>query len=151
MNKPILLIEDEANEVFLMRRAMDEAGILNPLQVVTDGQEAMDYLAGLGEYADRARFPLPCLVLLDLTLPLVMGLDVLKWLRQQPELERIIVIVLTLSNSGPDIELAYRLRAESFLVKSAIPERLSAEIERVKEYWLNHATPDCLVVKDAAA
>ena len=85
MSTTILLVEDEVNDVFFMKHAFEEVGILNPLQVAVDGQEAMDYLGGHGAYADRERFPLPCLTLLDLKLPRVMGLEVLQWIREQPE------------------------------------------------------------------
>jgi DNA-binding response OmpR family regulator len=82
MNRTILLVEDDANDVFFMKRAMKLAGMLNPVQVASDGQQAIQYLSGAGDYGDRERFPLPGLVLLDLKLPHVMGLDVLKWSRK---------------------------------------------------------------------
>ena len=78
----ILLVEDNEDDVFLMKRAFKAAGILNPLFLVDDGQKAMDYLEGTGECADRTRHPLPSLIFLDLKLPFVRGLDVLAWLRQ---------------------------------------------------------------------
>lgn len=80
MNGTILLVEDNEDDVLFLRRALKLAGILNPLQVVRDGRQAIDYLEGSGAYMNRAEFPLPCLVLLDLKLPRVMGLDVLRWI-----------------------------------------------------------------------
>ena len=137
MSQTILLVEDDANDVYFMKRAAREAGILDSLQVAQDGQEAMNYLGGLGEYADRQRFPLPRLVLLDLKLPRVMGFEVLKWIRQQPALKSTIVIVLTSSDLGPDVDLAYRLGANSYLVKPSTPDKLKETITRIKEYWLD--------------
>jgi CheY-like chemotaxis protein len=137
MSPTILLVEDDANDVYFMKHAVHEAGIANPLQVAQDGQEAMDYLGGLGPFADRQRFPLPSLVLLDLKLPRVMGFEVLKWIRQQPALKSIIVIILTSSEEEPDVDLAYRLGANSYLVKPSRPDKLTKLITTVKQYWLD--------------
>src|SRR5512140_2527616 len=103
ISKPILLVEDEPNDVFFFQRAMNKAGILNPMQVANDGQAAIDYLQGVGKFARRAEFPLPALILLDLKLPFVLGLDVLKWIRQQPEWNPIVVILRS-SSEEADIE-----------------------------------------------
>ena len=140
MSNTILLVEDEENDVFFMRNAFKEVGILNPLQVAVDGQEAMDYLSGNGRYADRERFPLPCLTLLDLKLPRVMGLGVLKWMREQPALKTLIVIILTSSRLGPDIERAYQLGANAYLVKPSSPPELREIAMGIKQFWLelNH-------------
>lgn len=145
MSKTILLVEDEENDVFFMQHAFKEVGILNPLQVAQDGQEAMDYLGGNGGYADRERFPLPCLTLLDLKLPGVMGLDVLKWMREQPALKTLIVIVLTSSRLGPDIERAYQLGANAYLVKPSRPPELREIATGIKQFWLalNHGPAVC--------
>ena len=152
MNKPILLVEDDENDIFFMERGMKEAGITHPVQVARDGQEAVDYLGGAGEYADRRRFPLPCLVLLDLKLPRKMGLEVLKWIRGQPELETMIVIILSSSKLAPDITMAYRMGANSYLVKCPV-DKLSQLLVRVREYWLelNQASTPGLVLSGLAA
>src|SRR4051812_47964685 len=94
---PILLVEDNEHDVFFMKRAFKTAEISNALQVVGDGQAAIDYLTGVDSYGDRQQFPLPCFILLDLKLPRKSGLDVLSWIRQQPELRTIVVLVLTTS------------------------------------------------------
>ena len=143
MSKTILLVEDEENDVFFMKYAFKEVGILNPLQVAQDGQEAIDYLSGRGEYADRARFPLPCLTLLDLKLPRVMGLEVLKWVRAQPGLKTLLVIILTSSRLRPDIERAYELGANAYLVKPSSPPKLREIATGIKQLWLelNHGPP----------
>ncbi len=140
MNRTILLVEDEENDVFFLKYAFKEVGILNPLQVAEDGKAAMDYLSGTGEYADREKFPLPCLVLLDLKLPGVMGMEVLKWIREQPELKTLIVIILTSSRLEPDIERAYQLGANAYLVKPSSPSELRETAAAIKQFWLelNH-------------
>src|SRR5204863_2351905 len=98
--KTILQVDDDPNDVFLLQHAMTKAGVDNPIQVAHDGQQAIDYLAGAGDFADRAKFPYPCLVLLDLKLPFVMGLDVLRWIRRQSG--TLIVVMLTASCSDAD-------------------------------------------------
>src|ERR1700684_898332 len=107
MSDTILLVEDEVNDVFFMKHAFLEIGLTNPMQVATNGWEAINYLSGKDEYAARGRFPLPCLWLLHLKLPRVMGLEVLKWIREQSELKTLIVIILSSSQLTPDIEWAY--------------------------------------------
>lgn len=103
----ILQVEDEANEVFLLQRAFLQAGIANPVQVATDGEMAIEYLSGLGAFADRKKYPLPGLVLLDLKLPRRSGREVLQWIRSQPGLKKIIVIVFTFARYVGDVSLAY--------------------------------------------
>src|SRR5205823_4353145 len=113
---PILQVEDDPNDVILLQHALKNVGVKNPIQVANDGREAIDYLQGAGKFGDREQFPLPCLVLLDLKLPYVMGLDVLKWIRQQIGME-LVVVVLTASAEHADIKAAYRLGANAFLTK----------------------------------
>lgn len=138
MNRTILLVEDSEDDVFFMKRALKLAGIPNPVQVVMDGQAALDYLAGEGLYADRVRFPLPALVLLDLRLPLVPGLDVLKWMRSQPRLCCVPVVVLTSSRQDVDIQRTYSIGGNSFLVKPSDASELVAMVKIVGQYWLNY-------------
>jgi CheY-like chemotaxis protein len=132
----ILLAEDERNDVFFLEYAFATAGIVNPLQVVEDGEEAIEYLAGVGKYGNRAKYPLPCLVLLDLKLPRRSGLDVLRWIQEQPSLRSLIVVVLSSSRETIDVDEAYQLGARSYLVKPlSLGERL--ELARsIKHYWL---------------
>ena len=133
--KTILLVEDDENDVFFLTYAFEAAGVVNPVAVARDGQEAMDYLAGAGRYSDRKRFPLPGLVLLDLKLPVKTGLDVLRWIRQSG-MNHLLVIVLTSSKDPHDVDEAYRLGARSFLVKPlSIGERLETA-KVIKRYWL---------------
>lgn len=105
----ILLAEDDENDVFFMERAFKEAQIANPLIRVKDGEEAIAYLEGSGAYADRIQFPLPYLVLLDLKMPRKNGFEVISWVREQPCLKRLPLVVLTSSKEDPDVNRAYEL------------------------------------------
>lgn len=137
--RPILQVEDDPNDVFLLQHAMNKAGVANPIQVATDGQQAIDYLQGAGQFADREKFPLPCLVLLDLKLPHVMGLNVLKWIRQQPG-AALVVIMLTASGEDKDIAAAYRLGANAFLTKPSKASKFEEMANAIKDFWLTHNT-----------
>ncbi len=135
--KTILQVEDDTNDVFLLRHAMRKMGVENPVQVATDGQQAIDYLQGAGKFADRVKFPSPCLVLLDLKLPHLMGLDVLRWIRKQPGAP-MVVIVLTASREEADIAAAYRLGANAFLTKPSEARKLEEMVKAIRDFWLNH-------------
>jgi CheY-like chemotaxis protein len=113
----ILLVEDDPNDTVLIRRAFQKAGFGDSLKIVSDGGQAMQYLQGQKEYGDRARFPLPFLLLLDLKMPGTDGFEVLQWIRRQPDLKRLLVVVLTSSNLQTDVDRAYDLGANSYLVK----------------------------------
>ena len=140
MTGTILLVEDEDNDVFLMQRALTRAAVTNPVHVANDGREAIDYFEGAGRFANRNEFPLPCLVLLDLKLPYVMGLEVLNWIQQRPEVATI-VIVLSSSAAKADIAAAYRLGAKGFLVKPPEANQLLAMVKAIKDFWLTQNTP----------
>ena len=140
MTRTILLVEDDENDMFFLQRAMKNAGVPNPIQIASDGQQAIDYFQGTGKFADREEFPLPYLVLLDLKLPRVMGLDVLKWIRQQPEVAAI-VIILSSSKEEADVATAYRLGANGYLVKPAEASQLNDMAKSIKDFWLSQNTP----------
>ena len=137
--KTILQVEDDPNDVFLFQHAMSKMGVTNPVQVATDGQQAIEYLKGAGKFADRGKFPFPSLVLLDLKLPYVMGLDVLRWIRQQPGAP-LTVLMLTASGEESDIVTAYRLGANGFLVKPSEAVKLQEMVKAIKDFWLTHNT-----------
>ena len=134
----ILLVEDREADAFLLQYAYQRAEIPIPLQVVTDGQMAIDYLAGTGKFGDRAQFPLPGLVLLDLKLPYVMGMEVLAWIRQQPSLKRLIVIILSSSINESDIAQAYELGVNAYLVKPSDMDTMADMCKALKHFWLTH-------------
>ena len=136
--RAILLVDDNEDDVFLMERALQGAGISNPLFIVEDGQQAIDYLSGRGKFADRETFPLPAVVFLDLKLPFKSGHEVLHWIREQPQLETLIVVVLTSSNEPHDIKRCYALGANSYLVKPPAPQELIDMAKSFKWYWLEY-------------
>lgn len=132
----ILLVEDNEDDVFLMKRALQRAGIVNRLCLAEDGQQAIEYLSGAGPYADRGAHPMPAIVFLDLKLPMKGGLEVLAWIRGQPELENLVVVVLTSSNEPSDLKQAYRLGANSYVVKPPTSAQLLELAKAFKWYWL---------------
>jgi CheY-like chemotaxis protein len=142
--KPVLLVEDNDDDIFFMRRAFRNAAIVNPMIVLQDGQTAIDYLSGIGPYANRLDHPLPGLVLLDIKLPCRTGFEVLHWIRTDPRNKSMIVIVLTSSNETIDIDAAYRLGANSYLVKPPGPGALLELTRNLKLYWLEtNRGPSC--------
>jgi CheY-like chemotaxis protein len=132
----ILLVEDDPNDVLLLERAFRRAGVAYPLSIVNDGDQALDFLLGSGKYQDRLKFPLPDLVLLDLKLPRRSGHEVLRWLRNQPGLRRLPVIVLTSSKESRDVSEAYDEGANSYLVKPPTVELLIQMVAQLERYWL---------------
>jgi CheY-like chemotaxis protein len=138
---PILQVEDSDEDVFLLEYAFRRAGILNPVHVATDGQQAIDYLLGRGGFSDRERHPLPGLILLDLKLPMRTGLEVLAWVRQQPELKTLVVIVLSSSINDGDVRRAYELGANAFLVKPSDTNALADMCRALKHFWLTYNQP----------
>lgn len=132
----ILLVEDNEDDVLLMKRALKVAQVINPLFVVEDGQQAMDYLAGTGEYENRREFPFPQIVFLDLKLPIKSGHEVLEWIRQQSRFDGLVVIVLTSSGAQADLNKAYRLGANSYLIKPPTAEELLNMAKAFRWYWL---------------
>jgi len=135
-SRTILLVEDDPNDVLLIQRASSKARLAYPIQIVEDGEVAVAYLAGRGQYADRERYPLPALMLLDLKLPRKSGHEVLSWLRQQPGLKRLPVVVLTSSQEPSDVNRAYDLGANSYLVKPVTFDALQEMVRTIGLYWL---------------
>jgi CheY-like chemotaxis protein len=132
----VLLVEDDPDDVVLTQRAFKKANVANPLQVVTDGEEAVAYLSGQGRFADRGQYPLPMLLLLDLKLLRRSGLEVLEWLRAQPGLRRLPVVVLTSSKESQDVNRAYDLGVNSYLVKPVAFDSLQEMVQSLGFYWL---------------
>ena len=138
----VLLVDDSTNDARLMRAACERAGFVEPLRFVQGADEAIAYLEGKGAYADRQQFPLPTVLLLDLNMPGKGGFEVLEWIRDQPGLRRLRVYILSASNRAQDIERAYDLGANSYLVK---PRTLDGLMHLAKSLvgWLklNHFAP----------
>ena len=133
---PVLYAEDEPDDIFFMRYVWEIAGIPNPLFDVKDGEEAIEYLAGKGTFADREKYPLPCLLLLDLSMPGKSGFDVLRWLRQQPDLKQMNVVIISGSNQESDIESARKLGVSDYIVKPSGVHKLLEIIQEKKDEWL---------------
>lgn len=133
---PILLVEDNDDDVFVIRRAFAKVGYGGRLAVVGDGDAAVAYLGGTGPYADRLAHPLPAVVLLDLKLPRRSGFEVLAWLRARPGVGRLPVVVLTSSGELADVDRAYACGANSYLVKPVSPEQMAVMAQALGLYWL---------------
>jgi CheY-like chemotaxis protein len=133
----ILLAEDDENDIFLMGRAFDRAGISNPLFIARNGQEAIDYLSGSGDFREREKFPLPGLMLLDLKMPWMDGFDVLRWLRSQAQFGSLPVVVLTSSKLQEDVDRSRDLGVYDYRVKPHSFEDLVRMLDDVKRCWLD--------------
>lgn len=139
-DKSILLVEDNPDDVELTRIAFAEAKIANPLVVVGDGAEALDYLFARGQYADRSADDLPAIVLLDLNLPKIDGREVLQTIRAHDRTRSLPVVVLTTSAEPFDVEASYALGVNSYIQKPVDFERFVWAVKQVGLYWLvlNH-------------
>ena len=137
----ILLVEDNDDDVFLMKHALTASGVTNPVFVVETGQEAIDYLAGTGQFQDRGRYPLPVIVFLDLKLPLMSGHEVLAWVRAQRQLESLLVVVLTSSNEPSDVRRSYSLGANSYLMKPLTARQLLDLAKAFNWSWMERTQP----------
>ena len=144
--KTILIADDSEEDAYILKRAFQKAGCTVPLTFVKDGQEAIDYLSGQGEFGDRSAHPLPRLVLLDLKMPKADGFDVLEWMQQQPKLKLPPVTVLTSSNQDKDIDRAYGLGANSYLVKPNSFDAFVDIVERLRAYWIEINRPPSGIV-----
>jgi CheY-like chemotaxis protein len=137
LDQTILIVEDNEDDVFAMKRALKHAKITNPLQIATTGRQALDYLSGKGVYSDRKMYPIPFMVFLDLKLPFINGFEILEWIRQQPALRQIVVIILTSSAESKDYERAYALGARTYLVKPPSSEMLRDAMTSLESLWLS--------------
>jgi|SRR6266850_5821350 len=132
----VLLAEDDSDDVLLTQIAFEKARLANPLQIVRDGEEAISYLDGKGKYSNRLLYPFPILLLLDLKMPKFNGFQVLAWLKAQPHLRALPVAVMTSSDQDPDVTRAYKLGADSYLIKPPNAEALLALVQRLHAYWM---------------
>jgi CheY-like chemotaxis protein len=133
----IMMVEDERDEVFLLKRAFHRAGVRNPILVFRDGQEAIEHLDPRGNSVGR---PLsgapPALMLLNLKTPRKTGFEVLEWLRRQPRLKRLVVVVMSDSFQQDDINRAYELGCNSCLLKPGSEEEWAEKARLIGNYWL---------------
>ncbi len=136
--RTILIVDDDENDISLTKRAFTASNVHCTLQLLRNGQETVDYLRGHGRYADRGKYPLPIMILMDLNMPIMDGFQVLEWLRGQPSIKAIPVVVFSSSDSPADITRAYDLGANSFMTKSISYDGLLAKLKTVSQYWLEY-------------
>jgi CheY-like chemotaxis protein len=136
----ILVVEDNANDAFLLRRALAKTNLPYQLRFVSDGQNALNYLEGVAPYADRQTFPLPGLVLLDLRMPVLDGFDVLRRLGNNPRFGHLPVVVLATSGSDDDRTMAANLGAKAYYTKSTDPRDAVNMFKEVGKQWLEEVT-----------
>ncbi|MDB6018362.1 MAG: two-component system response regulator [Pedosphaera sp.] len=141
----ILLIEDCSADARLLQLAFKKWGVINRLCVVEDGAAAIDYLSGRGVYRNRAQYPLPGLVLLDLSLPKISGGEVLQWLRSQPEFGQLPVVIFTGFEDRGRLDEAHRLGANAILIKTADRQKLRLAIEDLNAFVLAPHHPDSVI------
>lgn len=135
--KPVLVAEDEDSDAMILHLAFERAGLTNPLVRVRDGQEAVDYLAGKGIYADRLAYPLPVLLLLDLKMPRMTGVEVLTWLGGREEFKYLPAVVLSSSPDHSDIQRAKTAGAQEYLVKPHNIRELVGLVRALRDRWLS--------------
>jgi CheY-like chemotaxis protein len=131
----VLLVEDNPDDVDLITYAFRKAQVRNPLEVVSDGEQALEYFAGRLSVEDREQHSLPAVVLLDLKLPRKSGFAVLEWIRASPPLRHLPVVVLTSSSQDEDVRRAYDLCANSYLVKPVRRDALIDMMQLISRYW----------------
>lgn len=131
----VLLVEDDLNDIFLVKRAFRMAHLGIPLQVVTDGEEAIHYLRGEGKYADRNAHPLPRLIVMDIKMPRMSGFEVLEWIKHDGPLRRIPIVIVSGSDRSEDINRAYELGANAYMVKPIEFHKVQHLFESLTYYW----------------
>jgi len=132
----ILYVEDDESDAFLFEHALEQAGVSQRLVILPTGKAAIEYLSGAGAYADRIEHPLPILALLDLNMPGMSGLEVLKWIRATPRISTLLVVMLSSSNQDADIHRAYQQGANGYLVKPGDLDGMLTMAKAIKDYWL---------------
>lgn len=145
-----MYVEDEETDVTLLQHVFTRVGITNLLKTVKDGKAAKDYLAGNAPYADRQQHPLPGLLLLDLNLPYWSGIEVLGWIRQQPRLRWLPVVIFTSSRRPDDVVKAYEAGANGYLVKPNSLADLTTMVQSLRDFWLlQNQLPETLTAEGA--
>jgi CheY-like chemotaxis protein len=138
----LLIVEDEPDDVEFLQRAFLKAGATNPVQVVGNGEQAIAYLKGDGRYADRAQHPFPRVIITDLKMPQMDGLQLLEWVHLNPRFRVVPTIVLTSSTAQADVNAAYRYGAAAYIVKPVEFRELQRIAQVLVEYWRLARMPD---------
>ena len=139
-NPPVLLAEDEETDAFILRMAFENAGIVHPLVVLRDGQEAVDYLCGNAPYTDRSVHPLPALLLLDLKMPRMDGFGVLAWLASRQDFKDLPAVVFSSSANDQDISKARQMGARDYFVKPHSLSDYAKIVQMIHSRWLTIAS-----------
>ena len=143
----ILIAEDNDDDGYLIQQALKRVGLSHPTYVCGDGQETMDYLQGAGVYADRQRYPMPRMLIMDLRMPIVSGSDVLRWIKEHPKCAVIPTVILTSSENPMDIQQSDELGANAYLVKPPNIRALEEKLRRLDSFWsvceLPNLPPGC--------
>ena len=135
-DRTLLLVEDDPQDEFFTLRALKRAGVCNRIDVVRDGQQALDYLFCRGDFSSRSGSALPAVVLLDIGLPKISGLDVLTRLREEPSTRHVPVVILTSSDEPTDLVRSYQNGANSFVRKPVQFAEFARTVARLGVYWL---------------
>ncbi len=139
-----MVIEDEEAHAQLTQRAIRKSGNVNHIDIVYDGEQGLDYLFNRGKYEDKSRFPCPGLVLLDIKLPGIDGIEVLREIKKHPELRKIPVIMLTTSEREEDMARAYGCHANSYITKPVGFREFEEKIGQLDFYWMIiNESPPC--------
>jgi CheY-like chemotaxis protein len=138
MNGPVLYVENDENDIFLFHRALKRIGFPHPFVAVKNGREALSYLQGHEPFVDRQRYPLPVLLVLDLKMPELSGIDVLRWVREQTTLAALPVLLFSSSTQATDIVEARRLGANAYAVKPGTPQQLEDMLKAVRDEVFAH-------------
>jgi two-component system, response regulator len=131
----VVIAEDNEDDITLLENALAEVACENTIRIVRDGQELLDYLRGEGKYADRRAFPFPNVLLLDIKMPRVNGLEVLRWLSSHPECSVMPTVVFSASNLEDDVAQAYELGANAYFVKPMTFQSLKDTLRSMFEFW----------------
>jgi CheY-like chemotaxis protein len=132
----VLVVEDSDDDYFLLTRAFKKANFLNPVQRVSNGEEAIHYMAGTSQYEDRTMYPFPYIVLLDLKMPITHGFDVLNWARKQAETKLLPMLVFSSSQQDVDVQESYQRGANGYVMKPTSISGLTDVVGAIHTYWL---------------
>ncbi len=138
---PILLAEDNEDYALILRTAMATLGWKNPIRIVNNGKEAIEYLSGEGKYSEREAWPFPSVMFVDIKMPQADGFDVLRWMRNHPERAVLPIIVLSSSDDEEDVKLAYELGANGYFVKPALVSELKVMLQAAYDFWARCSKP----------
>ncbi len=133
----VLVVEDNPDDVTLLERAFSKGGPDVPLHFARDGKEALDYLKGVDRFVDRKLYPLPTLLVLDLKMPGIDGFDIIQWVRKNPALKDLRIVVLSSSSEPSDVSRAHELGANAYHVKPHDPNALVGMVEGLRAYWVD--------------